>query len=201
MTASPLRAVWAIVPVKGFARGKSRLTDVLGDSLRSAFARSLFEHVLEVLAALEQVAGILVITDDEEVARCACERVSAVLRDPPGANLAQVVDVALGEAAARGASAALVCMADLPHLSMEDVQGALSLLELHQVVLGPDLNEEGTNLLCLAPPLVMPSSFGGGDSFRRHLLHARERALSAAVSRAPGICFDVDEPDDLARIG
>jgi len=200
MTASRTSAVWAIVPVKGFARGKSRLGLVLGDGLRGAFARSLFEHVVEVLAAVERVAGILVITDDDEVASCARERGAAVLRDPPGAGLAQVVDAALREAAARGASAALVCMADLPQLSVDDVRGVLTLLELHEVVVAPDAAELGTNLLCLAPPAIMPSCFGRGDSFQQHLLSAQQRALSAAVSRAPGICFDVDEPDDLAHI-
>ena len=201
MTASRTSAVWAIVPVKGFAHGKSRLGQVLGDSLRSAFARSLFEHVVEVLSAVELVAAIVVITDDDEVASYARERGAAVLRDPPGANLAQVVDAALSEASAGGASAALVCMADLPELCADDIRGALLLLETCEVVVAPDLNERGTNLLCLAPPVVMPSCFGSGDSFRLHLLGAQERALRAAVSRAPGICFDVDEPDDLARIG
>lgn len=200
MTASRTKAVWAIVPVKGFARGKSRLGDVLGDALRGAFARSLFEHVVQVLAAVEHVAGILVITDDDEVATCARERGIAVLRDPPGASLSQVVDAALRDASARGASAALVCMADLPKLSVDEVREVLSLLELHEVVVAPDADDLGTNLLGLAPPAIMPSCFGNGDSFRQHLLSAEQRALSAAVSRAPGICFDVDEPDDLARI-
>lgn len=200
MTASRTSAVWAIVPVKGFARGKSRLGDVLGDALRGAFARSLFEHVVQVLLAVEHVAGVLVITDDDEVASCARERGTAVLRDPPGASLGQVVDAALCEASARGASAALVCMADLPELSAEDVRSVLALLELHEVVVVPDRDELGTNLLCLSPPAVMPSCFGRGDSFREHLRSAEQRALRAAVSRAPGICFDVDEPDDLARI-
>jgi 2-phospho-L-lactate guanylyltransferase len=200
MTASRTSAVWAIVPVKGFARGKSRLAEVLGDGLRGAFARSLFEHVVAVLAAVEHVAGILVITDDDEVASCARERVTAVLRDPPGASLGQVVDAALREAAARGASAALVCMADLPQLCAEDVRSVLALLELHEVVVVPDLEDAGTNVLCLSPPAAMPSCFGCGDSFRQHLHSAARHALRAAVSRAPGICFDVDEPDDLARI-
>jgi 2-phospho-L-lactate/phosphoenolpyruvate guanylyltransferase len=188
------------VPVKGFARGKSRLAEVLGDGLRGVFARSLFEHVVQELATIEHVVGILVITDDDEVESCARERVTAVLRDPPGASLGQVVDAALSEASARGASAALVCMADLPELSAEEVRSVLALLELHEVVVVPDLDDVGTNLLCLSPPAAMPSCFGRGDSFHQHLRSAEQRALRAAVSRAPGICFDVDEPDDLARI-
>jgi 2-phospho-L-lactate guanylyltransferase (CobY/MobA/RfbA family) len=92
-------------------------------------------------------------------------------------------------------------MADLPQLSAADVQAVLALLELHEVVIVPDQEERGTNLLGLAPPAAMPSCFGTGDSFRRHLLGAEQRALRAAVSRMPGICFDVDEPDDLANIG
>ena len=41
------RHLWALVPVKGFDRGKSRLEPALSAAGRAAFARSLFDHVVE----------------------------------------------------------------------------------------------------------------------------------------------------------
>src|SRR5690606_9522197 len=58
-----LRNPWALVPVKAFERGKSRLSPVLSDEARAAFARALFDHVLDVLTRARTVEGVLVATD------------------------------------------------------------------------------------------------------------------------------------------
>ena len=39
---------WALIPIKGFDRGKSRLSQVLPPSEREALTRELFEHVVAV---------------------------------------------------------------------------------------------------------------------------------------------------------
>ena len=41
------RSVWAVVPMKGLARGKSRLRASLSDDRREQLARDMFEHVLQ----------------------------------------------------------------------------------------------------------------------------------------------------------
>src|SRR5262249_59480259 len=62
-------SAWAVIPVKGFERGKSRLSGVLEGSARAALARRLFEHVLD--AAVAAVDRVLVATDSDEVAAAA----------------------------------------------------------------------------------------------------------------------------------
>jgi 2-phospho-L-lactate guanylyltransferase len=195
-----LRAVWAVVPVKAFARGKSRLGGVLTDPLRSAFARGLFEHVTGELARARDIAGVLVVSDDDEVAELARARGYRLQRDTPGATLAQVIDDGMSAVRELGASAALVCMADLPTLAASEVEKVVAALHEHAVIVAPDSHSAGTNLLCLAPPLAFPSCFGRADSFAQHLARAREHGFVPHTLRLPGLCFDVDGPDDLARI-
>jgi len=192
---------WALVPVKGFDRGKSRLSDVLPPRERAAFTRELFEHVVRVLRESPSIDGIAIVSDSQE-AREHAERLGAVaLEDPEGnQGLAEVVDAALGDLEARGATSVLVCMSDLPELATEDVESVGSQLEEADVVLVPDLLQRGTNLIALKPPTVLPSCLGHDDSLQRHRDLARDLGLTVSVKLRSGISFDVDHPRDLARL-
>jgi 2-phospho-L-lactate guanylyltransferase len=194
---APHGASWALVPAKGFARAKSRLGDVLSEQVRAAFARGLLEHVLAALRSVPGLAGVLVLTDDDEVEALALERGAHVLRDLPGAGLAELVDRGLQHVAARSAQAALVCMADLPRLTPVELEQVLEALWSSEVVLVPDAAEAGTNLLALRPPDRLASCFGRADSFLQHQARASSLGARVRVLRLPGVCFDVDGPADL----
>lgn len=200
MSEHALSAVWAVVPVKAFARGKSRLGGVLSDSVRAAFARGLFDHVVTTLKNTPSIAGVLVVTEDDDVAQTAEAHGVRVVRDPAGGTLSAVVDTGLTYVASLGATAGFVCMADLPHLTCDDVAAVVAALSDHDVVLTPDLVRAGTNVLCLSPALAMPSCFGRADSFAQHMRRAEEAGLSVQVIERRGLCFDVDDPSDLQKI-
>ena len=192
---------WALIPVKGFDRGKSRLSDVLAPRERAAFSRELFEHVVRVLRDSPSIDGIAMVSDSQE-AREHAERLGAVaLEDAEGnQGLADVVDAALGDLEARGASSVLICMSDLPELATEDVESVGRQLEEADVVLVPDLLQQGTNVIAVKPPTVLPSCLGHDDSLQRHRNLARDLGLTVSVQLRSGISFDVDHPRDLARL-
>lgn len=192
--------LWAVLPVKAFARGKSRLGGVLSDPVREVFARSLFEHVIGVLTRCEEVRGVVVVTDDDGV-RTLAEQLGAVVeRDPAPAGLAAVVDSGLARAFAEGAHAAIVTMADLPSLEPDDVHAIAAVLRDCDVVITPDLVRAGTNMLAMRSTHRFATRFGRADSFAQHIALARERGLIASVLERRGLCFDVDGPEDLERI-
>ena len=56
------RDIWAVVPVKEFARAKERLAPLLSRRLRQELAAAMFEDVLESLSAARGLAGIVVVT-------------------------------------------------------------------------------------------------------------------------------------------
>ena len=194
-------SVWALVPVKDFGRGKSRLRPALSDGERAAFARSLFDHVLGAIIASRVVDRVLVATDSRVVAAAARTYGAAVRPDPPGTTtLATVVDGGLAELAARGARGALVLMADLPKLDPDDVRALVALLDDHEVAIVRAADGQHTNALALAPPTCLATAFGRPDSFAAHVAGARAAGLRLAIAESARVAFDVDAPDELARL-
>ncbi|MEM9454107.1 MAG: 2-phospho-L-lactate guanylyltransferase [Myxococcota bacterium] len=192
---------WAVVPVKGFARGKTRLRPRLPESERTRFARHLFDHVTTVLRDSPVIRGVLVLTEDDGVAVLAREMDLRVLRDPPSdttPRLARVVDRGVEQVWRLGADKALICMADLPLLDVADVAHLATAAEPRAVVLAPDRKRAGTNALCLSRSTGWTHScFGRADSFTRHLARAQRLGLDTVLVERRGLCFDVDEPADL----
>lgn len=193
------QAVWAVVPAKSLATGKSRLRPLLGDDERALFARSLLEHVLDVLLSCD-LDGILVATAADDVASLAAARGAHVLRDHGPGSLATVVDRALADVASRGAQVAVVLMADLPRIEPADVHGLVAALDDHDVALVRDHLGHHTNALALRPPTAMATCFGRADSFDAHCAAAQAAGLRAAIVTSERIAFDVDLPADHQRL-
>jgi 2-phospho-L-lactate guanylyltransferase len=191
---------WAVVPIKAFERAKSRLASVLPDPERVRLARGLFDHVLSVLGRCRDLDGILVITDSPTVAELASARATVIREPVPSRTLGHTVDAALAQLASLGAGAALVLMADLPHLEPADVSQLLALLRANDVVVAPDAHERGTNALGLTPPNVLSTCFGRPDSFACHCAAARHAGLRLQIHRSSRLAFDLDAPEDLARL-
>ncbi|MEM7435610.1 MAG: 2-phospho-L-lactate guanylyltransferase [Myxococcota bacterium] len=192
---------WALVPIKGFDRAKSRLSEVLSPPDRAKLARSFVEHVLRVLKASPGIDEVAVVSDSEDARALARELGAVTLEDPLAAEgFAAIVDDTLGELEARGADAVVVCMSDLPELEREDIESVVRALSESDVVLVPDRLGEGTNVIAVTPPTVLPSCLGHRDSLNRHLRRARELGLTVSVQLSSGIAFDVDHPSDLDRL-
>jgi 2-phospho-L-lactate guanylyltransferase len=192
-------SLWAVMPAKDFADGKSRLKPALSDAARRDFARRLFDHVLGTLAQV--VDGVLVCTDSPEVAEAAARHGAEALPDAPGKpTLAQIVDGGLRQLATRQIDAALVLMADLPRLRADDVRQIVAPLAGHDLVLVRAQDGRHTNALALSPPGRIATCFGRADSFAAHLAAARAAALRVAVVENARVAFDVDGPDDHALL-
>jgi 2-phospho-L-lactate guanylyltransferase len=192
---------WALIPVKGFDRGKSRLSDVLAPDERAELTRELFEHVVRVLCEAPSIDGIAVVSDSADARNYAEQLGVIALEDSNGSQgLADVVDAALHELETRGATSALICMSDLPELTADDIESVARQLEESDVVLVPDLLQRGTNVIAVKPASALPSCLGHEDSLQRHRARARDLGLSVSVQLRSGIGFDVDHPGDLARL-
>ncbi|MGB5697823.1 MAG: 2-phospho-L-lactate guanylyltransferase [Polyangiales bacterium] len=192
---------WALIPIKGFDHGKSRLSEVLSPSERARLARDLFEHVVGVLRASPGIDDIAAVSDSPEACEHA-ERLDVLaLRDADDSRgLADVIDSALQELERRGATSVMICMGDLPELTVQDVASVARQLDESDVVLVPDLLQKGTNVIAVKPPTGLPSCLGHEDSLRRHQALARTLGLNVSVQLSSGIGFDVDRPGDLERM-
>jgi 2-phospho-L-lactate guanylyltransferase len=188
---------WAVVPAKSFARAKSRLAEVLGPTARAALAQRMLEHVLDVLADHEAIAGVTVVTDGDDVAAVAAARGVMCVRDRGEPPLRLAVDLGLASIPQASSRAAIVVMGDLPRVSPDDVAALVAGLRGADVVVAPDARGDGTNALALAAHATIPTAFGTGDSFRAHVEVATSRGLQVLVERRFGLALDVDTPEDL----
>lgn len=192
---------WALIPVKGFDRGKSRLADVLPPAERAQLTRDLFDHVVDVLQRSTSVDHIAIVSDSDEARHHAERRGLLALSDVETRDgLSDVVNAAVRHLESHGATSLVICMSDLPELSVDDIESVARALEESDVVLVPDLLQQGTNVIALRPPSVLPSCLGHEDSLRRHRELARDIGLTVTVPMRAGMSFDVDHPGDLARL-
>jgi len=185
-----------VVPHRGFAAAKTRLATVLDPVEREGLARGLLERVLRV--ATTACDDVVVISPDPGLAG-AVAACGARLSVQHGMGLNRGLAQARREALADGVTTLLVLHGDLPNLHTDDVAALRDAATGGAgVAIAPDKGGAGTNGLALHPPDAIGFHFGAG-SFVAHTADARERGLEPAVVQRPGLAFDLDTPDDLAR--
>jgi 2-phospho-L-lactate guanylyltransferase len=96
-----------------------------------------------------------------------------------------------------GVSGVLVLPADLPLISVEDIQ---LLVERAKdppvVVIAPDRHGSGTNALLASPPGLIDYDFGP-DSFEHHVKRANEAGARVEICEISSLGLDLDLPEDL----
>jgi 2-phospho-L-lactate guanylyltransferase len=191
--------ICALVPVKRLGRAKSRLASHLTARERNALAEAMLRDVLDVLSRTPELTAIAIVTSDPAVATIADSCGATVILDADDTGINDAVRRGQVALAAEGYTGVVVVPGDIPFLSVEEVQRALSALASCNVVITPASRDGGTNLLGLAPPTVMEPSFGP-DSFRRHLSVAMAMGLEVLVLPLEGAGHDIDVPADLQSV-
>jgi 2-phospho-L-lactate guanylyltransferase len=194
------RILHAVVPVKDTRQAKQRLAGVLSRAQRQELALAMLEDVLAALAAVGELAGILVVTVDPAAAAVAARYRARVM--PDGAGDGHTGAVA---AAARliGRDGMLALPGDIPLVEPGDVR---QLIAAHgddapggTFAITPARDARGSNAVLCSPAGAVPLRFGE-DSFFPHLAAARARGIEPKVVRLPRIALDIDTPDDLALL-
>ncbi len=192
-------SVWAIVPVKPLKRAKSRLAGVLTAEQREYLATQLLLRTVRLLLPLSHIQGVLVISRDTRALAMARDQGAQTVQESGAPELNSALLRATHALRTWGGEAGLVVPADIPLLSSEDVGAVVDMGRYHNsVVLVPDHREQGTNLLFVRPPGLIPYAFGE-NSFNRHQYYARDVGATVLVYRSDGASLDIDTPADLAR--
>jgi 2-phospho-L-lactate guanylyltransferase len=189
---------WAIIPVKPFRAGKSRLAGFLGAEDRAALNRRLFGCVLTATLGMFKPERVAVVTSDAFLLALVRGQRLHGLEDP-GGGLNAALGLAGRYAAERGARAVVVLPSDLPEISADDVKALVTMLGSRPgCVIAPDEQEQGTNALALAPPHSDFFRFGP-DSFQAHIEAAKARGMKTRILRRPGLAHDLDTPEEYRR--
>jgi 2-phospho-L-lactate guanylyltransferase len=186
---------WAIVPIKDFARAKSRLGAILTAEQCTALARHMADDVIGALCASDRVAGITLLGAGSDTAAFATTHGCAFLPDIAGGlsvNLAR----AAAQLAGTGVARALIVPTDLPMVTASDID---TLLADHadDLTVCRAARDGGTNALVVSPPDAIPFRFGE-HSATRHMDEGRAAGLRCRLIADGPFSRDVDRPDDLA---
>ena len=189
--------VWAVIPVKPFSAGKSRLANALTDGERQRLNRHLFLHTLS--AVLQSSVDVsLVISCAPEVLADATRLGTRVLMEScPEQGLNGALNQAAAFAKIQGARGLLSLFADLPWITHEDVNALIdSQGTITDIAIAPDRHELGTNAIFQRPIGIVEFCYGE-NSFLRHRHSVRATGGSVRIVRRRGLQFDVDTDTDL----
>ena len=170
-----------LVPIKQGNDGKSRLGSMMGGDARSDLAERMAAHVLGVLQACFDLSQITILSP----------------RRPDDWEGGWTRDEARGLNAELTAwrddqenQAILIIHADLPLLSVEDVQAIVDAAG-NGAAIATDRAGQGTNALAIADGRLLTFLFGA-DS---RALHCQQYP-QMPVLRREGLMADLDTPDD-----
>jgi 2-phospho-L-lactate guanylyltransferase len=187
---------YAIIPVKSLRRAKSRLARALKAPTRAALVRSIFSRTLDVIAQVDRIDGVIVVSRDLTILELARQRNAITLMESDS-GLNPAITQAAQWAAQHHARAVIVIPVDLPLITSSDLDEMIDrAVEERCIVIAPDRHEDGTNVLLVRPPDAIHFSYGPA-SFNAHRTQATERGLIVHEYRSPTTAFDIDVPDDL----
>ena len=189
--------IHAVVPVKDLGNAKQRLADVLDQPARTALFRTMLEDVLDALSGAASLAGIVLVTRDEDAFALAARYRAECLVEAANRGHTAAVELAARTLAKRGAGALLQVPGDIPRVTSEEIEAVIAAhAAAPSVTIAPSRDHRGSNAVLCSPPDVFPFRFGD-DSFHPHLAAAHAIGIEPTVVERPGIGLDIDTPDDL----
>ena len=179
-----------LVPVKRLDGAKSRLADSLDPSERADLVRELLAHVLTVVK--EADIGPVTVVSAEPLELDGIPRF-----DDRGLPWNDALAEAMTEVVADEPVAVIVA-ADLPFVTRDDVRALVTATPECGIAIARAL-DGGTNAVAMRPPGKVPTHFGEPGSAEVHERAAWLAGADAHVLECPGLAFDIDTPEDLAK--
>jgi 2-phospho-L-lactate guanylyltransferase len=189
-----------VVPQKHIKGAKSRLSSVLTSEARRELILSLLRRTLATCSALRDKSGFF-LCGPEAFADLAAEFGATLIPGGQGGMRRELLLMA-EDWRVFGKAAMLIVSSDMPLLTIEDLEAVVSAWRAcADVVICPDRNRRGTNVMMVNDPEHFRYAFGdvvGPGSFQMHLAQAQGTGLSATVVDNPRLALDLDLPQDLA---
>jgi len=201
--------VWAIIPVKPLYDSKSRLAHVLSPEERAALTSQILESTIGVLKGVKVIERILVVSRDRKALKVARREGASTFNETEKQGLNSALTRASHIAVAKRADCVLIIPADLPYITVEDVEMMIG-QAAEEVVIGGssdngcqhraisicgDLSLDGSNALLVCPPTGFKFQYGP-NSYTLHQEEASRLGMSVRIIDAPGLKFDIDTEDD-----
>ena len=195
----------AVIPLRGLANGKRRLSGILPNRVRRALILALAAHVTDAIYDSQAVAATVIVSPDVAVLRWAEARgLIALHQTNTGLNAG--LWQATSWARERHFDAMITLHADLPLLTADHVRALVEMLGTppspqakgscgSAVVVG-DRHAHGTTGLAMQPLGALPFHFGE-QSYTRHIIAGEAHQLRMMPYQSREVGFDLDTPRDL----
>ncbi len=195
--------VSALIPVKGFANAKQRLSPLLSAPQREVLAEAMLRDVLRQVVLTRGLEETFVVTGNGRVSGIASSMGARVIQETEEKGETEAVLFALAKLMQGGTRMVLIIPADIPLVESSDLELLLGQVSRNSLtssfaLLVPSHDRLGTNALLLSPPDVIRPRFGY-DSFTHHLGEVAAKGLPPRIIENERIALDIDEPRDLER--
>jgi 2-phospho-L-lactate guanylyltransferase len=190
------KRIWAVVPVKSFARAKARLAPLLDSDQRQELARAMLEDVLAALRQVDELSGILLVSGDTSARDIAAAHGARSIDDPVEEGPNAAIRLALPALRDWQADAMVVIPCDIPGIEAADLSQILRVLSDASVLLVRAACDGGTNLLGYSPIDAIEPCFGA-SSFARHVQAVKSAGLDPHIFAAQSLIYDIDRPQDV----
>ena len=178
-----------LIPIKNFNSAKVRLSTVLDAAARVDLAKGLATSVVNACKEIP----VFIACEDDEVESWARNLGAQVIRNP-SKGLNEAVDFGFRSLKKNAVESVLITHGDLVY-----PEGVTSLFDMGEIVIAPDKELDGTNVLVLPTRINFEFSYGP-SSYLRHLKSASKTGKKMIVVADSQFAFDIDDPDDLHHV-
>ncbi len=219
----------AIIPIKGLAQAKQRLSSLLSEAERRELMQHMIDDVLSTVVESDDIDGLVVISDDQEVRKQAQAYGARILSEPAlsesnklifadenqiqtnlaetsfvqalpcASRLNQIFAMAVACLVEDGETDVLLLPVDVPLINTNNIRRLVNHHSRPGVTLVPASADGGTNALMISPPQLIAPGFGQQSSLR-HGEFARAIGIEPEVLCLPELGLDVDTMDDLREL-
>ncbi len=191
---------WAILPVKKYSIGKSRLQHFFSEAELAELNQQLFESTFTKLKETPGIDNILVVSREQHALQWSRNHGGIALLEDDPSTLNSAISKAQNYVCDAGGGRIMVLPSDLPLMTSKDLLNLIGLADgERQLVIVPDHHQSGTNALIMSEPELIRPSFGSG-SFRKHTRQAMERNANLVIYLNENIQWDLDTSLELYRI-
>ena len=187
----------AIVPVKTFAKAKTRLN--LSPQKIENLCLIMLEEILHVLCASQHIDDVVLVTQERKAIKLS-EKYNGkitVVMDKRETGVNDAVSLADRYLSENNFDASIVFPQDIPFIKTQDIDFMLN-YKTHPnfAIIVPSRRFDGTNALARMPIDLMPTHYDE-DSYKMHMNTAKKYTLNVAMIFVKRIMWDIDSAEDM----
>jgi len=193
--------IFAIVPVKSFERGKSRLASMLDIVKRVKLCELLLDDTLTTLRNAYAISEVIVVSSDRRAHGISDKHGARFLKENEERGVNKAIAIADSYCNEAGADATIVIPQDLPLLVPYDINMICESAKGYDkyMAICPSLRYDGSNAL-LRRPCMLIETYYDNNSFDMHVKAAKEIGANLKIILLRRIMTDLDTVEDAENL-